>query len=104
MADIVYIQTSNPNGAKVLNALRKIQEGIGELNQLDGLRANSIGSSQAVMATNFGTADNTQAQILSDRLSSVTSWYAGEIPGWMTTPADARSVLRDLLDAVTNAP
>ena len=102
MADIVYIYSTNTTGQETLGAIRQIAQGFATLDRLDGLRANSIGISAATMQSNFGTLDTTQAQILSDRLAGVLAWLNDE-PTWITTAAEARQALRDLLDATTVA-
>lgn len=103
MASIVYLNSSNPNGARVLAALRQVKAALGDLEELDGLRANSIGISAATVASNFGVQDNTQAQTFSDRMSAVIAWINGD-EYWMTTAGDARQAFLDLMDATTVAP
>lgn len=103
MATIVYIKSSNRNGAEVLSALENIRQGISTLRKLDGLRLESIGANQATMAQNFGTygvdatAENAAAQALSDRLGAL-----------LAAIADGNNAeyakLRDLLNATTTAP
>ena len=100
MADIVYIYSTNQTGQETLGAIRQIAQGLATLDRLDGLRANSIGQGAAVMQSNFGTLDATQAQILSDRMAGIVAWWAGGTY-WMTTAAEVRSALRDLVDAIT---
>lgn len=103
MADIVYLNSSNQNGQRILSALRQVKSALADLEELDGLRANSIGGGAATLAANFGVQDNTQAQIFSDRMSAVVAWLNGD-QYWMTTAGDARQALLDLLDATTIAP
>ena len=103
MADIVYINSSNANGAKVLSAIRQIKSGLGDLWELDGARLNAISNGTATMASNFGTGDNTQAQILSDRLGAFIAFFLGT-ETWMSTEAEVRQALLDLLDATQVAP
>ena len=102
MADIVYIYSTNTTGQETLGAIRQIAQGLATLDRLDGLRANSIGISAATMQSNFGTLDTAQAQALSDRLAGIVAWWNGD-PAWMTTAAEVRQALRDLLDATTVA-
>jgi len=102
MADIVYIYANNQTGQEALSAIRQIAQGLATLNRLEGLRANSIGVSAETMQNNFGTLNAAQAQALSDRLAGVLAWWnAGTY--WMTTAAEARQALRDLVDATTVA-
>ena len=100
MADIVYIYPTNQTGQEALSAIRQIAQGLATLERLDGLRANSIGASAATMQSNFGTLDTQQAQILSDRMAGIVAWWAGGVY-WMTTAAEVRAALRDLVDACT---
>lgn len=102
MADIVYIYSTNQTGQETLGAIRQVAQGLATLDRLDGLRANSIGISAATMQSNFGTLDTAQAQALSDRLAGIVAWWNGD-PSWMTTAAEVRQALRDLLDATTVA-
>ena len=103
MATIVYIKTANRKGAEVLSALESINNGLATLRKLDGLRLESIGASQAIMAQNFGTygvdaaAENAAAQALSDRLGALLAAFAD-----MNNAEYAK--LRDLLNATTAAP
>ena len=102
MADIVYIYSTNQTGQEALGAIRQIAQGFATLDRLDGLRANSIGGGQAVMKSNFGTLTDIQAQALSDRMAGIVAWWNGE-ESWMTTAAQVRQALRDLVDATTVA-
>lgn len=102
MADIVYIYANNMTGQEALGAIRQISQGFATLDRLDGLRANSIGTSAAVMQTNFGTLNTDQAQALSDRLAGIVAWWNGEA-AWMQTAAEVRQALHDLVDATTVA-
>lgn len=103
MASIVYINSSNPNGARVLSALRQVKAALGDLEEMDGLRANSIGISAATVTSNFGVQDDAQAQIFSDRMSAFIAWLNGD-EHWMQTAVDARQAFLDLVDATTVAP
>lgn len=100
MADIVYIYANNSTGQEALGAIRQISQGLATLDRLEGLRANSIGQGAAVMQSNFGTLD--AAQALSDRWAGIVAWWNGGT-AWMTTAAEVRSALRDLVDATTVA-
>jgi hypothetical protein len=102
MADIVYIYSSSQTGQEALGAIRQIAQGFATLDRLNGLRANSIGVSAAVMQSNFGTLNTDQAQALSDRWAGVLAWWNGD-PAWMTTAAEVRQALKDLVDATTVA-
>ena len=102
MADIVYIYQNNTTGQEALGAIRQVAQGLATLARLDGLRANSIGQGAAIMQSNFGTISEPQAQALSDRLAGIVAWWNGD-PAWMTTAAEVRQALRDLLDATTVA-
>ena len=102
MAEIVYIYQSSSTGQEALSAIRQISQGFATLDRLDGLRANSIGVSAAVMQSNFGTLNTAQAQALSDRWAGIVAWWNdGEV--WFVTAADVRQALRDLVDATTVA-
>jgi kynureninase len=102
MADIVYIYSTNQTGQEALGAIRQIGAAFATLDKLDGLRANSIGQSAATMKNNFGTLTDAQAQALSDRWAGVLAWWNGD-PAWMTTAAEVRQALKDLVDATTVA-
>ena len=102
MADIVYIYQSTSTGQEALGAIRQIAQGFATLDRLDGLRANSIGVSDTVMASNFGTLNAAQGQALSDRWAGIIAWWNGE-ESWMTTAAQVRQALKDLVDATTVA-
>lgn len=96
MAQIAYIGTTG-NGGRVLNALQSIRTGIATLQELDGLRAESIGASQAIMQQNFSAASGTDAQILSDR-------WGAFLAAWDDLGNSDYSVLRDMVNAITAAP
>lgn len=100
MALIVNINETNRNGAQVLSAIGQLRAGLGTLQELNGLRAESIGAGQATMAANFGIADNSQAQALNDR------W--GDLMNMIFNPNDPNysnyTTLRDLLNATTHQP
>lgn len=87
MATLVYVDRSARDGARVLNALQLLKQGIGELYALDGTRAQAIGTSQAAMQAVFGTDTASSAQALSDRMSA-----------WLAAQASL-STLHDLIDA-----
>lgn len=97
MAAIVYINTSNGNGSRVLGALEQIRKGIGALQELDGLRAESIGAGVAIMAQNFGAIDNDDAQALSDR-------WGAFLAAWDDMGNSDYAILRDMINATTAAP
>lgn len=103
MATIVYVNSGNQNGGKVMSALAQINSGFSGLESIDGLRANSISAGADVMAQNFGVPDLAQAQALSDRMAGIIAWWNAETT-WISTAAEARGALKDLLDAVTIAP
>lgn len=75
MAQITYINANSPNGQKVIAALSQIREGFGTLQELDGFRLESVGAGAATMAANFGLADTSQAQALSDRWGALLAAY-----------------------------
>jgi kynureninase len=102
MAEIVYIYANNQTGQEALGAIRQIAQGFATLDRLDGLRANSIGVSAATMQSNFGALTTAQAQALSDRWAGIVAWYNGAA-AWMTTAAEVRQALHDLVDATTVA-
>lgn len=97
MALIVYVNNTNQNGARVLAAMNQIREGLGTLQEYDGLRLESIGAGQATMAANFGVADNSQAQALSDRWGALLAAYED---GGNAEFAK----LRDMVNATTYQP
>lgn len=84
MAIIISIDANNTQGARVLNAIRKINEGLGDLHELEGLRANAIGVNVETMAATFGVSNG---QTLSDRMVALQSAYSGY------------AALRDLIEA-----
>jgi len=94
MALIVKVSANNARGQEVMNALEQVRAGIAVLQKFDGLRAESIGAGAAEMAVNFGVADSTQAQALSDRWSALLAAYAD-------TGNAEYSKLRDLVNAIT---
>lgn len=97
MAQIVYLNSTNQNGGRVLQALAQIRDGLGTLAELDGLRAESIGAGQATMAANFGAADNSQGQALSDRWGALLAAYENS--------GNAEyAKLRDMINATTYQP
>lgn len=96
MATIAYIGTGG-NGGRVLSALQQIRSGLATLQELDGLRLESIGASQAIMQQNFSAASATDAQILSDRWGALLAAYENS--------GNAEfSKLRDMLNATAPAP
>lgn len=100
MALIVNINPASANGARALSAVEDIRRGLGTLQELNGLRAESIGAGQATMAANFGIASNEQAQQFNDR------W--GDLMNMLFNPSDPNYgnyvTLRDLLNATTHQP
>lgn len=96
MATIAYIGTGG-NGGRVLGALQQIRSGIATLQELDGLRAESIGASQAIMQQNFSAASGTDAQVLSDR-------WGAFLAAWEDMGNADYAVLRDMVNAITAAP
>lgn len=97
MAAITYINSSNANGARVLSALEQIRSGISVLEQLDGLRAESVGAGVAIMQQNFGAASAGDAQALSDR-------WGAFLAQWADMGNANYAVLRDMVNATTAAP
>ena len=102
MADIVYIYSTSTTGQEALGAIRQIRQGFATLDMLSGLVSNSIGVSQEVMQSNFGTLNTAQAQALADRLAGIVAGWNGE-ESWMTTAAQVWQALHDLVDATTVA-
>jgi hypothetical protein len=96
MASIVIVGTSTTPGGTVMGALQQIRDGFATLNELNGLRANAIGTSQAEMATVFGLSSNADAQTLNDR------WIA-VITDWNTNADAAMNHLHDLIDGITRS-
>lgn len=97
MAQIVYLNSTNANGGRVLSALSQINDGLGKLREMDGLRAESIGAGAATMASNFGAFDSAQAQALSDRWGALLAAFED-------TGNAEYAKLRDLLNATTYQP
>ena len=97
MANILKIAPSNPTGSRIVTALDQVRQGVGTLRELDGLRANAIGTSTTEMKAVFGTSSTDEAQALSDR-------WAGLLAA-MYDPNNAAfahfGVLRDLIEAVS---
>ena len=97
MANILKIAPNNTTGSRIITAINQIRAGIGELRELDGLRANAIGTSTAEMKAVFGTATTEDAQALSDR------W--GFLLDCLYNPANASyaayAPLRDMIEAIS---
>jgi hypothetical protein len=97
MANIIKIAASNSTGSRVITAIDQMRQGVGTLRELDGLRANAMGSGQVEMKAVFGTATNDDAQGLSDRWSALLAA--------MYDPNHAAyghfGLLRDLIEAVS---
>jgi hypothetical protein len=97
MANIIKIAPTNSTGSRVITAIDQMRQGIGTLRELDGLRANAIGTSQAEMQAVFGTATSSDAQGLSDR------W--GALLDALYNPNNTAyahfSLLRDMIEAVS---
>jgi len=96
MANLVKIDRANTNGAKVLNALEKIREGIGILKQIDGQRAQAIAVSVTEFDTMFGVT-SANGNELSDRIAAFLAFHDIQ---WGETGYDYTAKLRDLIDAV----
>ena len=97
MANIIKISPSNSTGSRIVTALDQVRQGVGTLRELDGLRANAIGTSQTEMKSVFGTTTTSDAQALSDR------W--GALLDAIYNPVNAAyahfALLRDLIEAVS---
>lgn len=96
MASLVYLSTANERAIKVIDALEKINEGLADLQELNGLRAEAIAAGASVMASVFGAADDTQAQALNDRWAAVLSAFAD-------SGNTEYGKLRDLLNATIHS-
>lgn len=94
MAAILKLDSNNANGQRVLNALDQIRQGIGTLQELDGLRANAIGTSQTEMQGVFGAASTSDAQGVSDRWGAFLAAYEDGSNAELAK-------LRDLISAVS---
>lgn len=75
MAQLVHLDRTVAQGLEVYSALTQIRNGLGKLEELDGLRAEAIGQSATIFAAVFGTNDATEAQALSDRWATLLSAY-----------------------------
>lgn len=93
MASIVYINRQVPGGSEIWHALDRIRQGIGELEELDGLRAQAIGAGQGTMQSVFGCGTTAEAQALNDR------WVAF-LAAYNDTGNAEYAKLRDLIDAL----
>ncbi|MBI1260042.1 MAG: hypothetical protein GC204_21450 [Chloroflexi bacterium] len=97
MANILKIAPSNSTGSRVITAIDQMRQGVGTLRELDGLRANAIGTSQTEMKSVFGTATTDDAQGLSDRWSAfLTALYDPNNGAYSHF-----ALLRDLIEAVS---
>jgi len=92
MAEIVTLDRNASHAAgQIAQAIDLLRNGLAKLERMDGLRAQSIAESPAVMASNFGVENDAEAQALSDRIAALLAAYnGGTIP-----------VLSDLIDAIT---
>ncbi len=97
MANIIKIAPSNSTGSRIVTAMDQVRQGVGTLRELDGLRANAIGMSQAEMKAVFGTATSNDAQGLSDRWSALLDA--------LYNPGNAAyahfGLLRDMIEALS---
>lgn len=97
MAVILKMDSNNANGQKVLNAVEQIRTGLGTLQELNDLRANAIGTSQAEMAAVFGCADEATAQGISDRWGALHAALTDTDNQYY----DEFAVLRDFISAIS---
>jgi len=69
MASIIKIAPNNVYGSRVVTALDQIRQGLGTLQELNGLRDQAIaaGDSGTTMKAVFGVTSAADAQALSDR-------------------------------------
>lgn len=96
MAELVHINRSVAAGLEVYSALTQIRNGIGKLEELEGLKNEAIGVSQGTMQSVFGTNTTTEAQILSDRWGAfLAAWNDGNNAEF--------AKLRDLVNAFVSA-
>jgi hypothetical protein len=97
VANILKIAPNNAMGSRLVTAMDQVRAGVGTLRELDGLRANAIGTSQTEMKSVFGTATTDDAQGLSDRWSGLLDALYNP-----NNPAYAHfGLLRDLIDALS---
>lgn len=80
MAQLVHINRSVPAGAEIYNALLQIRNGLGKLEEMEGLKNEAIGQGDnaVTMQAVFGTNTTAEAQALSDRWGALlAAWNDG---------------------------
>lgn len=75
MADLVHINRSVPAGLEVYSALTQIRAGFGKLEELEGLKNESIGKDAATMQSVFGINTTAEAQALADRWGALLAAF-----------------------------
>jgi hypothetical protein len=96
MATIIGIAGNSQLGSRVVSAASALRDGLGTLRELDGLRANAIGVSQAEMQSIFGASSTGDAQALNDRWAALL--YAVFNEG--SPDYDSYVYLRDFMDGI----
>lgn len=97
MAVITYISNTSTNGSRVLHAIYQIRQGLGTLNELNGMRLEAIGASQTTMASVFGIDSDANAQAVSDRWGALLAAFED-------TGNTEFAKLRDFLNATIENP
>lgn len=96
MAQLVHINRSVPAGLELYSALIQIRNGIGKLEEIDGLRREAIGAGAATMQSIFGTNTEIEAQAMSDRLGAF-------LAAWNDAGNAEYAKLRDILNTLVSA-
>lgn len=90
MALLVNVSDANILGNQINFAINQIRDGLAFFEKYDGLRAQTIGVSDATFGETFGIADPAEAQALSDR--------------WNAVAAGTYTGLSDFIDATLRKP
>jgi hypothetical protein len=73
MALIAHIDTNHERGAVISAAVDQIRDGLATLKKFDGMRAECIAVSAINFGAEFGVADATEAQAMSDRWGAISA-------------------------------
>jgi hypothetical protein len=73
MSLLVHIDTNHERGAVINAAVDQIRDGLATLRKFDGMRAETIGVSAATFGAEFGIANATEAQAMSDRWGAIAA-------------------------------
>ena len=92
MADFVNVARGPSNANQIVAAIQQLRAGLGTLKELNGLRAQAIGESQAKMQAVFNVSTAAEAQILSDRWSALIAAADGGTITVLTDFVDAFNV------------